>query len=105
MEIKLTSGNFDGEVTKSSVPVLVDFWATWCGPCRMVSPIIGELASEYEGRIKVGKVNVDEEGSLAAQFGIVSIPTIILFVNGKPADKLIGAHSIDDFEDMIEKHL
>lgn len=105
MEIKLTSGNFDGEVTKSSVPVLVDFWATWCGPCRMVSPIIGELASEYDGRIKVGKVNVDEEGSLAAQFGIVSIPTIILFVNGKPADKLIGAHSIDDFEDMIEKHL
>ncbi len=105
MEIKLTSGNFDGEVTKSNVPVLVDFWATWCGPCRMVSPIIGELASEYEGRIKVGKVNVDEEGSLAAQFGIVSIPTIILFVNGKPADKLIGAHSIDDFEDMIEKYL
>ncbi len=105
MEIKLTSGNFDGEVTKSNIPVLVDFWATWCGPCRMVSPIIGELASEYEGRIKVGKVNVDEEGSLAAQFGIVSIPTIILFVNGKPADKLIGAHSIDDFEDMIEKHL
>lgn len=105
MEIKLTSGNFDGEVTKSNVPVLVDFWATWCGPCRMVSPIIGELASEYEGRIKVGKVNVDEEGSLAAQFGIVSIPTIILFVNGKPADKLIGAHAIDDFEDMIEKYL
>ena len=105
MEIKLTSGNFDGEVTKSNVPVLVDFWATWCGPCRMVSPIIGELASEYEGRIKVGKVNVDEEGSLAAQFGIVSIPTIILFVNGKPADKLIGAHAIDDFEDMIENYL
>ena len=105
MEIKLTSGNFDGEVTKSNVPVLVDFWATWCSPCRMVSPIIGELASEYEGRIKVGKVNVDEEGSLAAQFGIVSIPTVILFVNGKPADKLIGAHAIDDFEDMIEKYL
>lgn len=105
MEIKLTSGNFDGEVTKSSAPVLVDFWATWCGPCRMVSPIIGELASEYEGKIKVGKVNVDEEGALAAQFGIVSIPTIILFVNGKPVDKLIGAHSIDDFEDMIEKYL
>lgn len=105
MEINLTSANFDGEVTNSSVPVLVDFWATWCGPCKMVSPVISQLAEEYQGKIKVGKVNVDDEGSLAAQFGIVSIPTIIMFVNGKPVDKLIGAHSIDDFEDMIEKYL
>lgn len=105
MEVKLTVSNFDGEVLKSNVPVLVDFWATWCGPCRMVAPIIEELANAYDGKIKVGKVNVDEEGSLAAQYGIVSIPTIIIFVNGKPVDKLIGAHSMDDFEDMIEKYL
>ncbi len=105
MEVKLTASNFDGEVLKSNVPVLVDFWATWCGPCRMVAPIIEELANAYDGKIKVGKVNVDEEGSLAAQYGIVSIPTIIIFVNGKPVDKLIGAHSMDDFEDMIEKYL
>lgn len=105
MEIKLTSSNFEGEVMKSNVPVLVDFWAPWCGPCRMVAPVIEAVANEYDGKIKVGKVNVDEEGTIAAQFGIVSIPTIIIFVNGKPVDKLIGAHSQDDFEDMIEKYI
>lgn len=105
MEITLTSSNFDAEVTKSNIPVLVDFWATWCGPCRMVAPVIEQLAKDYDGKVKVGKVNVDDEGALAAQFGIVSIPTIIMFVNGKPVDKLIGAHSADDFEDMIEKYL
>ncbi|MDY3031989.1 MAG: thioredoxin [Clostridia bacterium] len=105
MEIKLTSSNFEGEVMKSNVPVLVDFWAPWCGPCRMVAPVVEAVANEYDGKIKVGKVNVDEEGTIAAQFGIVSIPTIIIFVNGKPVDKLIGAHSQDDFEDMIEKYI
>lgn len=105
MEIKLTASNFDGEVVKSNVPVLVDFWATWCGPCRMVGPVISQLAQDYEGKIKVGKVDVDAEGALAAQYGIVSIPTIIMFVDGKPVDKLIGAHSQDDFEDMIEKYI
>ena len=105
MEIKLTASNFDGEVVKSNVPVLVDFWATWCGPCRMVGPVISQLAQDYEGKIKVGKVDVDAEGALAAQYGIVSIPTIIKFVDGKPVDKLIGAHSQDDFEDMIEKYI
>lgn len=105
MEIKLTSSNFDGEVLKSNVPVLVDFWATWCGPCRMVAPIIESIASEYEGKIKVGKAEVDEEGALAAQYGIVSVPTILMFVNGKVVDKLVGAHSKDSFEDMIEKYI
>ena len=105
MEIKLTASNFDGEVVKSNVPVLVDFWATWCGPCRMVGPVISQIAQDYDGKIKVGKVDVDAEGALAAQYGIVSIPTIIMFVDGKPVDKLIGAHSQDDFEDMIEKYI
>lgn len=105
VEIKLTTSNFDGEVVKSNVPVLVDFWATWCGPCRMVGPVISQIAQDYDGKIKVGKVDVDAEGALAAQYGIVSIPTIIMFVDGKPVDKLIGAHSQDDFEDMIEKYI
>ena len=105
VEIKLTTSNFEGEVVKSNVPVLVDFWATWCGPCRMVGPVISQIAQDYDGKIKVGKVDVDAEGALAAQYGIVSIPTIIMFVDGKPVDKLIGAHSQDDFEDMIEKYI
>lgn len=105
MEIELTQANYDSEVLKSNVPVLVDFWATWCGPCQMVAPTIAKVAEEYAGKIKVGKVNVDAEGALAAQNAIVSIPTVILFVNGKPAEKLVGAHSIDDYEDMIDKYI
>jgi thioredoxin 1 len=105
MEIELTQANYDGEVLKSNVPVLVDFWATWCGPCQMVAPTIAKLAEEYAGKIKVGKVNVDEQGLLASQNAIVSIPTVIIFVNGKPVEKLVGAHSIDDYEDVIEKYI
>lgn len=105
MEITLTGSNFDSEVLKSDIPVLVDFWASWCGPCRMLAPTIAELADEYAGKLKVGKVNVDEEGTLAAQFAIVSIPTVIIFKNGKPVEKLVGAHSIDDYEDAVENYL
>ncbi len=100
----LTKENFN-EIVKSEKPVLVDFWASWCGPCRMVSPIIDQIAEEYEGKISVGKVNVDDEGALAAEFAVVSIPTVILFKDGKEVGKLVGAHSADDYADMIDAAL
>ncbi len=103
MEINLTSATYEGEVLKSDMPVLVDFWASWCGPCKMVAPTISQLADEYDGKVKVCKVNVDSEGAIAAQNAIVSIPTVILFVDGKPVKKMVGAHSIDDYEDAIDK--
>ena len=101
MVMALTKENFN-EIVKSDKPVLVDFWASWCGPCRMVSPIIDKLAEEYAGKIQVGKVNVDDQGALAAEFAIVSIPTVILFKDGKEVKKLVGAHSVDDYADMID---
>ncbi len=104
MAMELNIENFN-EIVKSDKPVLVDFWATWCGPCRMVGPIIEEIAQEYAGKIHVGKVNVDEQGALASQFAIVSIPTVILFRDGKPVEKIIGARSFDDYADMIDKAL
>lgn len=105
MEINLTNSTFDGEVIKSDIPVLVDFWASWCGPCRMVAPVIEEIANEYSGKVKVCKVNVDEASELASRNAIVSIPTVILFVNGKPVSKLVGAHAFDDYADMIEQYI
>lgn len=88
-EITLTKNNFEKEVIKSDVPVLVDFWATWCGPCRMVAPIIAEIAEERKD-IKVGKINVDEEPALAAKYGIEAIPSVFLFKNGEVAAKSVG---------------
>ena len=82
-EVKITAANFDAEVTASPIPVIVDFWASWCGPCRMLSPIISQIADEKAGKIKVGKVNVDEEVELAQRFGIMSIPTVLAFKDGK----------------------
>lgn len=105
MEINLTKQTFDGEVVKSDIPVLVDFWATWCGPCRMVAPVIAEIADEYKGKAKVCKVNVDEESALAAENAIVSIPTVILFHNGKPVERVVGARSFDEYADLIDKYL
>ncbi len=90
MEIILTEANFEEEVLKSNLPVLVDFWATWCGPCMMLAPTVEEIAKEYEGKIKVGKVNVDEAVELAKKYGIMSIPTLIMFKNGEVSDKVIG---------------
>lgn len=97
--------NFDIEVLKSDKPVLVDFWAAWCGPCRMVSPVIDQLADEYDGKIKVAKVNVDENPELAGKYDIMSIPSVFLFNNGNKVDGVIGARPKQIFEDMIKKHM
>lgn len=89
-EIKITVDNFEEEVLGSQIPVLVDFWASWCGPCRMLGPVVAEIAEELEGKVKVGKVNVDEEGELAARFGISSIPTVMVFKNGEVTNTSVG---------------
>lgn len=90
-EITLTSENFEEEVLRSEIPVLVDFWATWCGPCRMMAPVIAQIAEEQEGKIKVGKIDVDDEPELAVRYGIASIPTLKVFKNGEVVKTSIGA--------------
>ncbi len=102
MECTLTNSNFEEEVVKSDVPVLVDFWATWCGPCRMIAPEVEAIAEEYDGKIKVGKVNVDEEEELAIKFGVSSIPTLILFKDGAPVAKSVGYKTKDALIDSFE---
>ncbi|HBF14860.1 MAG TPA: thioredoxin [Clostridiales bacterium] len=101
MEVKLTKDNFEAEVTNSLKPVLVDFWAEWCGPCRMLGPVLEEVAEAREADLAVGKVNVDEEPELAAQFGIISIPTLILFDGGTPVKKTIGYLSRSELEEFL----
>ena len=91
MEITITKENFETEVLKSDVPVLLDFWATWCGPCMMIAPTLEEIARENAGRLKVGKVNVDEEYELAVQFGVTSIPLLVVMENGQIVNKAVGA--------------
>ena len=101
-EVTVTAANFDEEVLGSSVPVLVDFWAEWCVPCKMVGPIIEEIAGEYEGKLKVAKVNVDEEGDLASKYNIISIPTIVVFNKGELANQQVGAGSKEALEGLFK---
>jgi thioredoxin 1 len=89
--VKFTDDNFDNEVINSDLPVLVDFWAEWCGPCRMIGPIVKEMAAEYEGKAKIGKVNVDENPDVTQKFGIRSIPSLLIFKNGEVVDQVVGA--------------
>ncbi len=103
MEITLNKNNFEQEVMNSDKPVLVDFWASWCGPCRMLAPVIEEIAEEFDGRVKVGKVNVDDENELAVRYQIMSIPTVILFKNGKAVDSFVGVRPKAQIEEMLEK--
>jgi thioredoxin 1 len=101
-EITITSANFESEVLQSDMPVLVDFWASWCGPCKMLAPTISEIASEYEGKVKVGKVNIDDDTAIAIKYGIVSIPTVVLFKNGEVADKSVGFVPKAEIEAMLK---
>ena len=101
-EIVLTNQNFEAEVMQSDIPVLVDFWAVWCGPCKMLAPIVAEIAQEYEGKVKVGKVNVDDEPALAGRFGISSIPTLILFKNGQQEAVSVGVRPKEELVQMLQ---
>jgi thioredoxin 1 len=101
--VNVNNNNFNEEVKSSSVPVLVDFWAPWCGPCRAVAPILDQLAAKYDGKVKIGKLNVDEEPQLATNFRVMSIPTLILFKAGEKVGQMVGLRSVEELEDMLRK--
>ena len=104
-ELILNDDNFEAEVFKSDTPVLVDFWAPWCGPCQMMGPILEELAKEYEGKnIKIGKLNVDESQATAGKYQVMSIPTFIIFKGGEVADQMVGGVSKEKLVELLDKH-
>ncbi|MEE9563138.1 MAG: thioredoxin [Thermoanaerobaculia bacterium] len=103
--LNISSDNFEKEVLGADVPVLVDFWAAWCGPCKMVAPVLEKLAEEMEGKVRIAKVNVDENQDIAVQFQVSSIPTFILFKDGEAADRMLGAMPKGAFEQFIERHI
>jgi len=105
MPSDMSDNNFESDVLKSEVPVLIDFWAEWCGPCRMLSPIVDQLAEEYEGRLKFYKLNVDDNPEVPSKYGIVSIPTLLIFKNGEPVDKLVGAVPKNKVKSVIDEIL
>ena len=102
MEITITNDNFEAEVLNSSVPVLLDFWAVWCGPCRMIAPALAQIAEENAGKLKVGKVNVDEEMELAMKFGVTSIPMLVVMKDGKIVNKAVGAMPKEKIEALLK---
>lgn len=103
MEYKFTKDNFEKEVLKSDVPVLVDMFATWCGPCQMMGPVVEELAQDYEGSVKVGKLDIDQESEIAAQYSVMSVPTFLIFQGGEVKGKLIGAVPKDQLQKLIDQ--
>jgi thioredoxin 1 len=104
-EVTVTKGNFDSEVVKSAVPVVADFWAEWCGPCRMIAPVLKDLAKEYKDRIKIAKINVDQEPELAMQYNVASIPTILFFSKGQVVKQQIGAVPRQALEKILKEIL
>lgn len=104
-EVIITSNNFEEEVLQSNIPVLVDFWAEWCGPCKVLGPIISELAAANEGKVKIGKVNVDEQSDLAGKYNILSIPTMKFFKNGQQVGEIVGAAPKPTIEAELAKHI
>lgn len=99
--VTITTENFEEEVINSKIPVLVDFWAVWCGPCQMQGPVVDEAAEKFAGKLKVGKINVDEQGDLSQKYGVMSIPTLILFINGEAVKKEVGFHSLEQISAML----
>ena len=103
--VHLTDANFDAEVVKSTLPTITDFWAAWCGPCKMIAPILDQLAGEYTGKLKITKLDVDQNPTLATRFGVMSIPTLILFKDGQPVERLVGYMPKEKLVERLKPHL